>query len=131
VPLEATERDVRETLEADKDIDRNGAIPHTKVMADARAVIERHAAKRRQKSLEWARAANDPVQSLHLQSWIGITSASTLLVFRIHKRVRVSFSGGVIPNSRRLSFREPANELALRWGPLRVVWVSESCETER
>jgi hypothetical protein len=48
--LEATERDVRETLEADKDIDRNGAISHTKVMTGARAVIEHHAAKRRQKA---------------------------------------------------------------------------------
>jgi hypothetical protein len=36
--LEATERDVHETLEADKDIDRNGAIPHANVMSDARAV---------------------------------------------------------------------------------------------
>ena len=48
--LDATERDVRETLEADTDIDRNGAIRHSKVMTDARAVIERHAAKRRQKA---------------------------------------------------------------------------------
>jgi hypothetical protein len=48
--LEATERDVRETLEADNDIDRNGAIPHGKVMAEARAALERHAAKRRRKA---------------------------------------------------------------------------------
>ncbi|OGA46084.1 MAG: hypothetical protein A3F74_10215 [Betaproteobacteria bacterium RIFCSPLOWO2_12_FULL_62_58] len=45
--LEATEQDVRETIEADEDIDRHGAIPHGKVMARARATIERHAAKRR------------------------------------------------------------------------------------
>lgn len=45
--LDATEQDVRETIEADKDIDRNGAIPHGKVMARARATIERHVAKRR------------------------------------------------------------------------------------
>ena len=44
--LEATEQDVRETIEADADIDRNGAIPHAKVMARARTTIERHAAKR-------------------------------------------------------------------------------------
>ena len=45
--LDATEQDVRETIAADEDIDRNGAIPHRKVMAQARATIERHAAKRR------------------------------------------------------------------------------------
>ena len=44
--LDATERDVRETIESDEDIDRNGAIPHAKVMASARITIERHAAKR-------------------------------------------------------------------------------------
>lgn len=38
--LEATEQDVRETIEADEDIDRNGGIPHGKVMAEARASIE-------------------------------------------------------------------------------------------
>jgi len=48
--LEATEQDVSETIEADKDIDRNGAIPHGKVMAQARATIERHVAKRRSKA---------------------------------------------------------------------------------
>ncbi len=48
--LEATEQDVRETIEADKDIDRNGAIPHSKVMARARAIIERHVAKRGRKA---------------------------------------------------------------------------------
>lgn len=48
--LEATEQDVRETVEADKDIDRNGAIPHRDVMAQARSTVERHAAKRRQKA---------------------------------------------------------------------------------
>ena len=48
--LEATEQDVRETIEADEDIDRNGAIPHGEVMARARATIERHAAKRRPKA---------------------------------------------------------------------------------
>jgi hypothetical protein len=48
--LEATEQDVRETVEADEDINRNGAIPHGKVMAQARATIERHAAKRRPKA---------------------------------------------------------------------------------
>lgn len=48
--LEATEQDVRETIEADEDIDRNGAIPHGKVMARARATVERHAAKRRPKA---------------------------------------------------------------------------------
>ncbi|OGA45160.1 MAG: hypothetical protein A3G24_19895 [Betaproteobacteria bacterium RIFCSPLOWO2_12_FULL_62_13] len=48
--LEGTEQDVRETIEADKDIDRNGAVPHRKVMARARATIERHAAKRRPKA---------------------------------------------------------------------------------
>lgn len=48
--LDATEQDVRETIEADEDIDRNGAIPHRKVMARARATIERHAAKRRPKA---------------------------------------------------------------------------------
>lgn len=48
--LDATERDVRETIEADQDIDRNGAIPHREVMARARATIERHAAKRRRKA---------------------------------------------------------------------------------
>jgi hypothetical protein len=45
--LEATEQDVRETIEADEDIDRNGAIPNREVIARARATIERHAAKRR------------------------------------------------------------------------------------
>ena len=34
--LDATEQDVRETIEADEDIDRSGAIPHGKVMARAR-----------------------------------------------------------------------------------------------
>jgi hypothetical protein len=48
--LEATEQDVRETIEADEDIDRNGAIPHGKVMARARATVERYAAKRRPKA---------------------------------------------------------------------------------
>ena len=48
--LEATEQDVRETLEADRDMDRNGAIPHGRVMAQARATVERHAAKRRSKA---------------------------------------------------------------------------------
>lgn len=48
--LEATEQDVRETIEADEDMDRNGAIPHAKVMAGARATIERHAAKRQRKA---------------------------------------------------------------------------------
>ena len=48
--LDATEQDVRETIEADDDIDRNGAIPHGEVMARARATIERHAAKRRPKA---------------------------------------------------------------------------------
>lgn len=48
--LDATEQDVRETLEADQDIDLNGAIPHREVMARARATIERHAAKRRRKA---------------------------------------------------------------------------------
>ena len=48
--VEATEQDVRETIEADEDIDRNGAIPHSEVMARARDTIERHAAKRGRKS---------------------------------------------------------------------------------
>ena len=48
--LDATEQDVRETIEADEDIDRNGAIPHRVVMVRARATIERHAAKRRRKA---------------------------------------------------------------------------------
>jgi hypothetical protein len=48
--LEATEQDVRETVEADRDIDRNGAIPNGEVMARAQATIERHAAKRRPKA---------------------------------------------------------------------------------
>ena len=48
--LEATEEDVRETIAADEDIDRNGAIPHAKVMARVRATVERHAAKRRPKA---------------------------------------------------------------------------------
>jgi predicted transcriptional regulator len=48
--FEATEQDVRETIEADEDIDRNGAIPHGEVMARARATIERHAAKRGRKA---------------------------------------------------------------------------------
>ena len=48
--LEATEQDVRETIEADEDIDRNGAIPHDEVMAQAKATIERHATKRRRKA---------------------------------------------------------------------------------
>lgn len=48
--LDATEEDVRETIDADEDIDRNGAVPHGKVMAQARAAIERHVAKRRPKA---------------------------------------------------------------------------------
>jgi hypothetical protein len=48
--LEATEQDVRETIDADRDIDRNGAIPHGEVMARGRATIERHVAKRRRKT---------------------------------------------------------------------------------
>jgi hypothetical protein len=48
--LEAIEQDVRETIEADEDIDRNGAIPQGEVMARARATVERHAAKRRPKA---------------------------------------------------------------------------------
>ena len=48
--LEATERDVRETLDADNDIDRHGAMPHEKVIERAYAAIERHAAKRRRKA---------------------------------------------------------------------------------
>ena len=48
--LEATEQDVRETIAADEDIDRNGAIPHGEVMARARATITRHATKRRPKA---------------------------------------------------------------------------------
>ena len=45
--LEATEQDVRETIAADEDIDRNGAIPHSKAIAQARATIERHARRQR------------------------------------------------------------------------------------
>ena len=41
--LGATEQDVRETIEADEDIDRNGAIPNREVIARARATIERQA----------------------------------------------------------------------------------------
>lgn len=48
--LEATEQDVRETIEADHDIGRNGGIPHGKVMAEALASIERRAAKRQRKT---------------------------------------------------------------------------------
>jgi len=48
--LDATEEDVRETIDADEDIDRNGAVPHGTVMARARATIERHVAKRRPKA---------------------------------------------------------------------------------
>lgn len=48
--LDATEEDVRETLEADDDIDRNGAVPHEEVMAEARASIQRRAAKRPRKT---------------------------------------------------------------------------------
>lgn len=48
--FEATAQDVRETIEADEDIDRNDAIPHSEVMAQVRATIERHAAKRRRKA---------------------------------------------------------------------------------
>jgi hypothetical protein len=48
--LEATEQDVRETIEADEDMDRNGGVPHGKVMARARIIVERHAAKRRPKA---------------------------------------------------------------------------------
>ena len=48
--LGATEEDVRETIEADEDIDRNGEVPHGKVMARARATIERRVAKRRPKA---------------------------------------------------------------------------------
>jgi hypothetical protein len=48
--IDATEQDVLETIEADQDIDRNGAIPHQKVIARARATIERHATKRRPKA---------------------------------------------------------------------------------
>ena len=48
--FEATEQDVRETIEADGNIDRNGAIPHSEVMAQARATIARHAAIARTKS---------------------------------------------------------------------------------
>ena len=48
--LDATERDVRETIEADDDIDRNGAIPHSEVIAQVRATIERYATQRRRKT---------------------------------------------------------------------------------
>ena len=48
--FEATEQDVRETIEADEDIERNGAVPHSEVMVRVRATIERHAAKRRPKA---------------------------------------------------------------------------------
>ena len=48
--LAATERDVHETIAADKDMDRNGGIPHAEVIAQARAGVERHAAKRRPKA---------------------------------------------------------------------------------
>ena len=48
--FEFCERDVRETIEAHEDADKNGTIPHSVVMAEARSIIERHAAKRRQKA---------------------------------------------------------------------------------
>ena len=48
--FEFCEQDVRETIEADEDADRNGAIPHSVVMAEGRTILERHAAKRRQKA---------------------------------------------------------------------------------
>jgi hypothetical protein len=48
--FEFCERDVRETIEADEDADKNGTIPHSVGMAKARSIIERHAAKRRQKA---------------------------------------------------------------------------------
>jgi hypothetical protein len=48
--FEFCEQDVRETIEADEDIDRNGAIPHSVVITEARTILERHAAKRRQKA---------------------------------------------------------------------------------
>jgi predicted transcriptional regulator len=48
--FDATERDVKETVEADKDADQNGTIPHDAVMEQARTIIERHAAKRPRKA---------------------------------------------------------------------------------
>jgi hypothetical protein len=48
--VEASDRDVRETLQADDDIDRYGAMPHEQVIERAYAAIERHAAKRRRKA---------------------------------------------------------------------------------
>lgn len=48
--FEATERDVIETIEADRDADQSGAITHDKVMDHARTIIERHAAKRPRKA---------------------------------------------------------------------------------
>ncbi|MBI4189755.1 MAG: hypothetical protein HY525_04375 [Betaproteobacteria bacterium] len=48
--FEATERDVIETIEADRDADRSGAIPNDEVMGRARTIIERHAAKRPRKA---------------------------------------------------------------------------------
>lgn len=48
--FEFCELDVRETIEADEDADKNGTIPHSVVMAEARTILVRHAAKRRQKA---------------------------------------------------------------------------------
>ena len=46
--FDAVEEDVRETLEAERDAELNGTVPHAEVMQGAKAIIEAaHARKRK------------------------------------------------------------------------------------
>lgn len=45
--FDAVEQDVRETLEAERDMELNDTVPHEEVMRRARAIIEAALARRR------------------------------------------------------------------------------------
>jgi hypothetical protein len=45
--FDAVEQDIRETLEAEQDLDANGGIAHSEVMSGAKVIIERARARQR------------------------------------------------------------------------------------
>jgi predicted transcriptional regulator len=48
--FDAVEQEVRENLEAERDIELNGTVPHEEVMRRAKAIIEAAHARKRQKA---------------------------------------------------------------------------------
>lgn len=48
--FDAVEQDIIETLEAERDLDENGGIPHEEVMRRTRAIVERAHARQRKKA---------------------------------------------------------------------------------